>query len=383
MSTGGVGGADGAGRSGGASDAGGVDSVGSDDRSVSESEASDIADDAVGASDDTAAAVGESMAASEVTDTVEVGDPSKATEDAEAAEAAARDEAAEAEAALDAADVDAAAEAELAADLDPAAEVAAEPAPAVEEPGLLEAAATWAGQTAKGYATGAVNGFLDMANVVNMGANAALGAVGVDYQFATEMHVAPTSQTEKYAQDAIGVASVVAGGVGLVRSAPALARGLDSAAGMLRSAPAAARGPVSGAGTAPVSGAAVASPAAQAARLGDLRPDEIARIQAAADTLGEDLYVVGSAAKGARRNVGSDLPLAEFGGTKAGTRSDIDYAIRNGADDAASALDLPDVDSSWGVRGVDYLNLDNSPAIRFSPGRAPELLSGGGRLNLD
>ena len=94
--------------------------------------------------------------------------------------------------------------------------------------------------------------------------------------------------------------------------------------------------------------------------------------------------IVGSAAKGARRGVGSDLPLAEFGGAKAGTRSDIDYAVRNGYDDAASALDLPDVDPSWGVRGVDYLNLDNSPAIRFSPGRAPEYLEqGGGRLTFD
>jgi len=364
MSTGGVGGADGAGKSSGA---GGVDSVGGNEDGVSEAEASGIADDAVNESDDTAAAVGESIAAADVTDTVEVSRSSDADKAQEAAAELEAEAALDAEAAVSAAELD--------------AETAPAEAP-VEEPGLLESAANWAGQTAKGYATGAVNGVLDMANVVNMGANAALGAVGVDYQFQTDMHVAPTSEAEKHAQNAVTVASVVAGGVGLVRSAPAIAKGMDNAAGMLRS-PAAGKAPSTGAPAPSTNGVVAAQPAAQAARLGDLRPNEIARIQAAADTLGEDLYVVGSAAKGARRNVDTDLPLADFGGSKAGTRSDIDYAIRNGADDAASELDLPDMDSSWGVRGVDYLNLDNSPAIRFSPGRAPQMLDGGGRINLD
>ena len=118
-------------------------------------------------------------------------------------------------------------------------------------------------------------------------------------------------------------------------------------------------------------------------RLGDLRPEEMAKIQAAADKLGTDIFVVGSAAKGSRRNVGTDLPLADFGAPKAGTRSDIDYAVKNGFDDAATKLDLPDLDSSWGVRGVDYIDLDSSPAIRFSPGRSPTLLDGGGRIKFD
>lgn len=364
MSTGGVGGADGAGKS---SDAGGVDSVGGNEDGVSESEASGIADDAVNESDDAAAAVGESIAAADATDTVEVSRSSDSHKSEEAAAEVEADAALDAEAAVTAA--------ELEADKAPAE------AP-VEEPGLLESAANWAGQTAKGYATGAVNGVLDMANVVNMGANAALGAVGVDYQFQTDMHVAPTSEAEKHAQNAVTVASVVAGGVGLARSAPAIAKGMDNAAGMLRS-PGGPRAPAGGPNASATNGVAATQPAAQAAHLGDLRPTEVARIQAAADTLGEDLYVVGSAAKGARRNVDTDLPLADFGGRKAGTRSDIDYATRNGADDAASEMDLPDMDSGWGVRGVDYLDLDNSPAIRFSPGRAPEMLNGGGRINLD
>lgn len=243
----------------------------------------------------------------------------------------------------------------------------AEPSEPTEDPSLLESAATWAGQTAKGYATGAINGVLDMANVVNMGANAALDAVGVDYEFATDMEIAPTSETERHAQNAITIASMAAGGYGLVKSAPAIGRAVAKGIDDL---------------TAPAAG--VASGTTAAARLGDLSPTEIARIQAAADELGADIYVVGSAAKGTRRNVDTDLPLADFGGSKAGTKSDIDYVVanRSGLDDAADALDLPDNDPSFGVRGLDYITLDSSPAIRFSPGRTPEVLEGTGRLPL-
>lgn len=354
--TGGVGSAGGV---GGADKSGGADSVGRDDGSVSESEAASVASDAVDTSDEDAATVGETIAAADATDTFEVTEPEevKATE---IAEAELEEETRVADEVLADAELD---------------EAAVEEAP-VEEPSLVESVAAWAGETAKGYATGAVNGVLDMANLANMGANGVLGAVGVDYRFETDMGIAPTSDAEKAAQDAVAVASVVAGGVGLVRAAPAIGRtvaqGVDDVADLTRSALQNKTTPVAGAQT-----------AAQVAKLGDLRPAEIARIQAAADELGADLYVVGSAAKGARRNVDTDLPLAEFGGAKAGTRSDIDYAVRNGLDDAASELDLPDMDGSWGVRGVDYLNLDSSPAIRFSPGQPPTYLSGGGRLNLD
>lgn len=128
---------------------------------------------------------------------------------------------------------------------------------------------------------------------------------------------------------------------------------------------------------------AAAEAAKYAGKVGDLRPAEVAQIQAAADKLGQDIYVVGSAAKGERRGVGTDLPMSEYGKPKAGTRSDIDYSVKSGADDAADKLGLPDVDGSFGVRGVDYINLDSSPAVRFSPGKPPEYLpQGGGKIHL-
>lgn len=326
--TGGVGGSGEAGRSSGADRSA---SAGKSERSVSKSEAEGITADALGTSDQTAASVGESISASKAVDTVETASVGPTSKKAE---------------------------------------------PPAAPPGLLESAATWAGQTAKGYATGAVNGVLDMANVVNMGVNAGLEAAGFETRLQTDMKLEPTSPAERAAQQAVEVAALATGVAGAVKSAPTLARALDGAVDLGRSA--------LGLGPKGTTGAAVAGGAVAAGvRLGDLNPAEVAKIQSAAETLGADLYVVGSAAKGARRNVGSDLPLAEFGGSKVGTRSDIDYAVKNGLDDAASKLDLPDMDSSWGVRGVDYLNLDNSPAIRFSSGQPPEVLTGGGRLNLD
>lgn len=251
----------------------------------------------------------------------------------------------------------------------------AAPADTLESPGLLESAATWAGETAKGYATGAVNEVLGLANLVNEGANAALSAVGVDYRFETDMRVEPTTETERHAQNAMGVAAIATGVAGAVRAAPSAARLMDDAVEAVQGRLRGSRSPDAGPVAAPAA-------AATAARLGDLRPEEIARIQAAADELGADLYVVGSAAKGTRRNVDTDLPLAEFGGTKANTRSDIDYVTSPLYDDAADALDLPDLDSSWGVRGVDYITLDKGPVIRFRPDAAPEVIEGTGRLML-
>ena len=135
--------------------------------------------------------------------------------------------------------------------------------------------------------------------------------------------------------------------------------------------------------SAPTSRTTPSRTTAPRAPLGDLTPSEVSRIQAAADRLGSDIYVVGSAAKGERRGIGTDLPIGGFGTSKSGTRSDIDYVVRDGVDDRANRLDLPDVDPGFGVRGVDYINLDASPAVRFSPGRPPELLGGGGRLDLN
>lgn len=118
-------------------------------------------------------------------------------------------------------------------------------------------------------------------------------------------------------------------------------------------------------------------------KLGDLLPKEIEEIQKRADSLGIDIFVVGSAAKGQRRGIGSNLPLSVFGGTKQNTRSDIDYAVRDGFDELASKSGLPDVDPSFGVRGVNYINLKNGPIILFSPGKKPMLIEGKGRLNLE
>lgn len=325
MSTGGgVGGAGGAGGSKGAGETERAGAVGADDKSVSTTEAKDLAAEAMKTSDTAAAAVGASVANTATIDTVQAAKPG--------------------------------------------------PPPAAK-PGLLESAATWTGQTLKGYATGAVNTVLDAANLVNTGVNAGLEVAGFESRLRTDMKLEATSPAEKAAQDAIGIASVATGVAGAVKSGPAIAKAMDEVVDLGRAA--------LGKGPAAPAGASAAGLAATTAKLGDLTPSEVAKIQAAADELGADLYVVGSAAKGARRNVGSDLPLAEFGGSKIGTRSDIDYAVKTGLDDAASALKLPDMDSSWGVRGVGYLNLDNSPAVRFSPGKAPELLSGSGRHYLD
>jgi hypothetical protein len=121
-------------------------------------------------------------------------------------------------------------------------------------------------------------------------------------------------------------------------------------------------------------------------RLGDLQPHEIDSIQRAADATGEDIYVTGSAARGTRRNLDTDLSLKGFGTKlpKGQTRSDIDYAVRSGADEIVDSHHLPDADPAFGVRGVAYINLDNGPAIRFRPGQAPEYLpQGGGKLWLD
>lgn len=115
---------------------------------------------------------------------------------------------------------------------------------------------------------------------------------------------------------------------------------------------------------------------------GDLDKNEVAMIQAAVDSFGHPLYVTGSAARSERRGKGTDLPLGEFGKPKDGTKSDIDYAVANGLDERGNTLKLPDVDASFAVRGVDYLNLDKGPVIRFRPHMPPDIITGSGRLYL-
>lgn len=228
-----------------------------------------------------------------------------------------------------------------------------------QEPGVLEQVGNWIGETAKGYATGAINTVLDTATMINKPINAGLNAVGVPYQFPTGIRIEPTSPAEANAQTAIEVASVVSGVAGLAKSGPALARLTDDAVNATKS--------LFGMGT------------ATTRVLGDLRPFEINAIQNAANIAKEDIWVTGSAARAARRNLDSDLPLGTFGQTKVGTRSDIDYAVRSSADDFVNNLNLglPDIDPGFGIRGLDYINLNSGPAIRFSPFKAPEFFPQG------
>ncbi|MCO5114403.1 MAG: hypothetical protein M9899_09540 [Bdellovibrionaceae bacterium] len=116
---------------------------------------------------------------------------------------------------------------------------------------------------------------------------------------------------------------------------------------------------------------------------GDLRPQEISAIQILVNSSGLDVFITGSAAKGQRRAIDSDLPLAVFGGSKKDTKSDIDYVVKIGLGDKANRLPFPDVDSSWGVREVDYINLSSGPTILFRPYADPILIEGSGRLYLD
>lgn len=116
---------------------------------------------------------------------------------------------------------------------------------------------------------------------------------------------------------------------------------------------------------------------------GDLSPMEVSAIQHLVDIFGHSVFIVGSAAKGKRRAVGSDLPLAVFGGGKKGTKSDIDYVVKTGRGDLASRFPFPDMDSSWGVREVDYINLSNGPTIIFSPFLKPLKIQGEGLLYID
>lgn len=58
----------------------------------------------------------------------------------------------------------------------------------------------------------------------------------------------------------------------------------------------------------------------KSAVMGDLTKNEIGQIQSEINKAGRPLEVVGSAAEGTRRNVGSNLPI----GKEVGTRSDID-----------------------------------------------------------
>jgi hypothetical protein len=82
-------------------------------------------------------------------------------------------------------------------------------------------------------------------------------------------------------------------------------------------------------------------------RLGDLTPDEISQIQQVVDEAQRPLEIVGSTAKGTRRNPGSNLPI----GKGANTRSDIDYLVPPGNHPYYRGLEgrLPSIDPETGI----------------------------------
>ena len=106
------------------------------------------------------------------------------------------------------------------------------------------------------------------------------------------------------------------------------------------------------------------------AKLGDLQPGEVRQIQAVVDEAGRPLEVVGSAARGTRRGVGTDLPI----GKGPGTRSDIDYLIPPASREhfGGSVSRLPGIDpKTGGIPGTH--NPFMGPAVRFEPNTPPRL----------
>lgn len=110
---------------------------------------------------------------------------------------------------------------------------------------------------------------------------------------------------------------------------------------------------------------------AEVARLGDLTPQEIEQIQAVVDKAGRPLEVVGSAAKGQRRGVETDLPI----GKGLGTRSDIDYVAPPSSHPYFKDLQskLPGIDPKTGIAPGTH-NPYVGPAIRFEPGTQPRVV---------
>jgi hypothetical protein len=110
-----------------------------------------------------------------------------------------------------------------------------------------------------------------------------------------------------------------------------------------------------------------------AAPLGDLSSTEINQIQNVVNKAGRPLEVVGSAAKGARRNPGTDLPV----GKGPGTQSDIDYLVPPSSNKYFQGLDsdLPLIDRGTGIiPGVHNPHI--GPAIRFEPFSEPYFVPG-------
>ncbi|KAB1231469.1 DUF6443 domain-containing protein [Chryseobacterium viscerum] len=97
--------------------------------------------------------------------------------------------------------------------------------------------------------------------------------------------------------------------------------------------------------------------------MGDLTKNEMVQIQTEVNKAGRPLEVVGSAAEGTRRNVGSDLPV----GKGEGTRSDIDYIAPPSSIQYFEQNKLPSIDPNTGII-PGYGNEHIGPVLRFEPG---------------
>lgn len=99
--------------------------------------------------------------------------------------------------------------------------------------------------------------------------------------------------------------------------------------------------------------------------LGDLTVSEINQIQNIVNQAERPLEVVGSAANGTRRGIGSNLPI----GKGIGTRSDIDYVVPHGSifayEGGGLNLKLPSIGNHGIVPGTH--NPFIGPAVRFEP----------------
>jgi RHS repeat-associated protein len=112
---------------------------------------------------------------------------------------------------------------------------------------------------------------------------------------------------------------------------------------------------------------------AAASGLGDLTISEVKAIQSVVDSAQRPLNVVGSAAKGLRRGVGTDLPI----GKGIGTKSDIDYLAPPYGLPYFDGLQeyLPSIDPKGGI-SPGLFNPHEGPSIRFEPGAVPFFMPG-------
>jgi hypothetical protein len=111
------------------------------------------------------------------------------------------------------------------------------------------------------------------------------------------------------------------------------------------------------------------------AGFGDLTIAEVRQIQSVVNQAGRPLEVVGSAARGTRRGIGTDLPI----GKGPGTRSDIDFLVVPSSNPYFRGLEsqLPSLDPLTGIipgAGNKFIG----PVIRFEPGVSPSFIPGVG-----